>query len=334
MIYINAVINKFLFDYNLIKFNIFINMDTNMKKYLKYSPLVKEALDNNKPVVALESTIITHGMEYPQNYETAISVEEVIKNKGAIPATIAIIDGIINIGLTNEQIFEISKNKQSYEKCTTRDLSYIISKKKNGSTTVAATMFCAELANIKVFVTGGIGGVHYGNDWDVSADLTELSRTQICVVCAGPKAILDINRTIEVLETYSVPVVGYQTDYLPEFYFSKGDFKLKIRADEHKEIADIFKVQIDLNIKSGMLVTIPVPEEHSADKQLVKEGINKAIKKAEELNIRGHLITPFLLKEVNEITKGKSSDANIALIKNNAINGALISVELNKLINN
>jgi pseudouridine-5'-phosphate glycosidase len=267
-------------------------------------------------------------MEYPQNYNTAISVEREIREKGAIPATIVILDGKIRIGLTEEEIHQVSKNKSHFEKCTTRDLPYIISQKKSGSTTVAATMYLAKLAGIDVFVTGGIGGVHYGDDWDVSADLTELSRTPIVVVCAGIKSILDINRTLEVLETYSVPVIGLKTDTFPEFFFTEGDHKVKIRLDSHKEIADLFDISIDLGLKSGVLVGVPVPKEESADKELVKDKIKQALYNASQLNIRGPAITPFLLREVNDLSCGKSSEANVALIRNNAIQGALISIEL------
>ena len=302
-------------------------------KYIKCSEEVKKALIEGKPVVALESTIITHGMEFPQNYDTAIAVEREIRNNGAIPATIVILNGEIRVGLSEDEILEISQNKEGFEKCTTRDLPFVITQKKNGSTTVAATMICASRAGIKVFVTGGIGGVHFGDDWDVSADLTELSKTPVIVVCAGVKSILDINRTLEVLETYSIPVIGFKTDLFPEFYFSDGDYKVKTRFDTHIDIAKMFDCSLNLGLKSGMLVAVPVPKEQSADKNLVQKGIKDALLKAKELNIRGPSITPFLLKEVNELTKGKSSEANVALIRNNATQGALISVELSKLTN-
>lgn len=293
-----------------------------------FSEEVLNALKNNLPIVALESTIITHGMEYPQNYETAITVENVVKENGSIPATIAIIDGKINIGLSNEKIKEMAINKNKFKKCTTRDLAFSLINKENGSTTVAATMFCANKAGIKVFATGGIGGVHYGNDWDVSADLTELGRTPVIVVCAGVKSILDINRTLEVLETYSVPVIGYDTDVFPEFFFSEGDFKVKNNIKETSKIAQIYNKQIDLGLKNGMLVAVPVPKESSADKDLVKSKIKEALDKCEKLKIKGADITPFLLKEVNELTHGESSKANIALIKNNAKIASLIAVNI------
>lgn len=293
-----------------------------------FSDEVINALKNNLPIVALESTIITHGMEYPQNYETAISVENVVKENGSIPATIAIIDGKINIGLSNEKIKEMAINKNKFKKCTTRDLAFSLINKENGSTTVAATMFCANKAGIKVFATGGIGGVHYGNDWDVSADLTELGRTPVIVVCAGVKSILDINKTLEVLETYSVPVIGYDTDVFPEFFFAEGDFKVKNNIKETSKIAKIYNKQIDLGLKNGMLVAVPVPKESSADKDLVKSKIKEALEKCDKLKIKGADITPFLLKEVNELTHGESSKANIALIKNNAKIASLIAVNI------
>ena len=298
---------------------------------LKFSKEVKEALIQNKPVVALESTIITHGMEYPQNYETAILVENEIRENGAVPATIVIINGEVRIGLTEEEIKDVAFNKKNYEKCTTRDIPFILNKKGNGSTTVAATMFFAEKAKIKVFATGGIGGVHFGDDWDVSADLTELSRTSVMVVCAGAKSILNINKTLEVLETYSVPVIGLDTDTFPEFYFSDGDNKIKNNIKDHKSIAEVFKLHLDLGMKSGIVVGVPVPKEFSANKEVVKEKISQALKKCEELKIKGPEITPFLLKEVNDLTEGESSKSNVALIKNNSKHAALIALELSKL---
>ena len=299
----------------------------NIKDFV-FSDEVLDGLKNNKPIVALESTIITHGMEYPQNYDTAIAVENVVRENGSIPATIAIIEGKINIGLSNEKIKDMAINKKLFKKCTTRDLAFALIEKDNGSTTVAATMICANIAGIKVFATGGIGGVHYGNDWDVSADLTELSRTPVIVVCAGVKSILDINRTLEVLETYSVPVIGYDTDIFPEFFFSDGDFKVKNNIKDPKKIAQIYNKQIELGLKNGMLVSVPVPKESSADKDLVKSKIKEALEKCDKLKIKGADITPFLLKEVNNLTHGESSKANIALIKNNAKIASLIAVNI------
>lgn len=302
-----------------------------MNKDYILSEEIKQALLNNQPIVALESTIITHGMEYPQNFETAISVEKVIRENNAIPATIAILEGKIRVGLSEDEIKQMSIDKKSFSKCTVSDLPFIVTKNGNGSTTVAATMFIARQAGIKIFATGGIGGVHFGDDWDVSADLTELGRTQVMVVCAGAKSILDINRTIEVLETLSVPVIGYNTDTFPEFFFSEGNYKIKNNISSHKEIAGVFNKHLELGCKSGMLVGVPVPQEHSADKDLVTSKIKEALKKADELKIRGPAITPFLLKEVNELTGGKSSTANVALIKNNAKQAAIIACELSKL---
>jgi pseudouridine-5'-phosphate glycosidase len=294
-----------------------------------YSEEVKKALDNKQAVVALESTIITHGMEYPVNYETAIEVENTIRQNGATPATIVICEGEIRVGLTKEEINQISQNKKSFIKCSTRDLPYALLKRANGSTTVAATMFIAHMAGIKIFVTGGIGGVHFGDDMDISADLVELSRTPVSVICAGAKSILDIPKTLEFLETYCVPVVGFKTDRFPEFFFTDGDCDVKVRLDSEKECAGLINYTHNiLNMKCGLIFANPVPEEQQANKDLVKEMIKVALDNAKRDGIKGAAITPYLLKAINELTGGESCRSNIALILNNARLGARISVEL------
>lgn len=296
-----------------------------------FSEEVKGALDNNLPIVALESTIITHGMEFPINYETAAKVEQTIRDNGAIPATIVILDGQLVIGLSDEKLKEISQNKTGFVKCSTRDIPYALMKKLNGSTTVAATMYIAALSGIKVFVTGGIGGVHFGEDMDISADLVELGRTPVTVVCAGAKSILDIPRTLEFLETYSVPVIGFKTNKFPEFFFTEGDCEAKIRLESEKECAEFINCTHNiLKMKSGILVAVPVPEELQANKGTVKAAISKALQKSRDENVKGAAVTPMLLKEVNSLTGGESCNSNIALIVNNAKVGAKISVELSK----
>ena len=299
---------------------------------IEYSEEVLKAKQSNLPIVALESTIITHGMEYPVNYTTASKVEETVRQNGAVPATIVILKGKIHVGLSNEKLKEISENKSDFIKCSTRDIPYALLKKKNGSTTVAATMFISNLAGIKVFVTGGIGGVHYGNDMDISTDLIELSRTPVTVICAGAKSILDIPRTMEFLETFSVPVVGFGCDKFPEFFFANGDCDVKIRMDSEKEIAELIDMSFNqLKMKNGILVGVPVPEEAGVDKSKIKEAIKEALNECEKLKIKGNKITPFLLKKINDLTNGESCDTNVKLIINNAMHGAKICKELYEL---
>jgi pseudouridine-5'-phosphate glycosidase len=300
---------------------------------IEYSEEVLKAKQSNLPIVALESTIITHGMEYPINYTTASKVEETVRQNGAVPATIVILKGKIHVGLSNEKLKEISENKSDFIKCSTRDIPYALLKKKNGSTTVAATMFISNLAGIKVFVTGGIGGVHYGNDMDISTDLVELSRTPVTVICAGAKSILDIPRTMEFLETFSVPVVGFGCDKFPEFFFANGDCDVKIRMDSEKEIAELIDMSFNqLKMKNGILVGVPVPEEAGVDKSKIKEAIKEALNECEKLKIKGNKITPFLLKKINDLTNGESCDTNVKLIINNAKVGAGICKGLFELM--
>lgn len=294
-----------------------------------YSEEVKQALQEHKPVVALESTIITHGMEYPVNYTTCKSVEDTVRKNGATPATICILNGIINVGLNNETLESISKNKSDFIKCSTRDIPQALMQKKNGSTTVAATMYIAYRAGIKVFVTGGIGGVHYGNDMDISGDLIELSRTPVTVICAGAKSILDVPKTLEYLETFNVPVIGFGCDKFPEFFFANGDSDAKVRLNSCEEVANFVDMTFNrIKMMCGILVAVPVPEELGCDKTKIKAAIKEALEECKKEGIKGNKITPFLLKKVNDLTGGMSCDTNVKLILNNAEKGAGIAKHL------
>lgn len=294
--------------------------------YLDIKEEVKHALEQNLPVVALESTIISHGMPYPQNVEMAKRCEEIIRENGAVPATIAIINGRIKIGLTDEDLNLLATSK-NVAKVSRRDLAKVISTKQIGATTVASTMICANMAGIKFFVTGGIGGVHRGYEetLDVSADLDELGRTNVNVICAGAKSILDLPRTLEYLETKGVPVVGYQTDYLPQFFTRESEYKLNLRLDTPAEIAEMIKTKDELELSGGVLITNPIPEESSMDKKYIDSLIDKAINEANEKHIIGKDVTPFLLAKIVEESGGKSLEANIALVYNNAKVGAQIA---------
>ena len=294
--------------------------------YLDIKEEVKHALEQNLPVVALESTIISHGMPYPQNVEMAKKCEENIRENGAIPATIAIINGRIKVGLTEEDLNLLATSK-NVAKVSRRDLAKVISTKQIGATTVASTMICANMAGIKFFVTGGIGGVHRGYEetLDVSADLDELGRTNVNVICAGAKSILDLPRTLEYLETKGVPVVGYQTDYLPQFFTRESEYKLNLRLDTPTEIAEMIKTKDELELGGGVLITNPIPEEASMDKKYIDGLIDKAINEANEKHIIGKDVTPFLLAKIVEESGGKSLEANIALVYNNAKVGAQIA---------
>ena len=294
--------------------------------YLDIKEEVKHALEQNLPVVALESTIISHGMPYPQNVEMAKKCEEIIRENGAIPATIAIINGRIKVGLTDEDLNLLATSK-NVAKVSRRDLAKVISTKQIGATTVASTMICANMAGIKFFVTGGIGGVHRGYEetLDVSADLDELGRTNVNVICAGAKSILDLPRTLEYLETKGVPVVGYQIDYLPQFFTRESEYKLNLRLDTPTEIAEMIKTKDELELSGGVLITNPIPEEASMDKKYIDSLIDKAINEANEKHIIGKDVTPFLLAKIVEESGGKSLKANIALVYNNAKVGAQIA---------
>lgn len=297
-----------------------------MKHLLDYTLEVKEALESGKPVVALESTIISHGMPYPENVKMAKEVEEVIRENGAVPATIALMDGRIKIGLTNEDL-ELLATSQNVRKTSRRDLAYVLSAKEIGATTVATTMICAELAGIAIFVTGGIGGVHRGAEttMDISADLEELSQTNVAVICAGAKSILDIGLTLEYLETKGVPVVGYGTDAFPAFYSATSQFASNFRADSPEEVADMLKVKWELGLNGGAVIANPIPNEASLDEQEISTIIEQALQEATDNGIKGKDVTPFLLGKVKELTEGKSLEANIALVMNNAKIGAQIA---------
>ena len=289
------------------------------ENYIIISEEVKEAINGNKAVVALESTIISHGMPYPQNYDTALLVENTVRKNNAVPATIAIIDGKIKVGLSLRDLEIISTGKNIL-KASRRDLPVIISKKLHAATTVSATMICAALASLKIFATGGIGGVHRNaqNTFDISADLTELSITNIAVVSAGVKSILDIGLTLEYLETMGVPVIGYRTDEFPAFYTRQSGYKVNYRLDSPEEIAEAMKVKRELGLNGGMIIANPVPEEFSMDKKIIDEAIEASLIKADENNIKGKDVTPFLLSEINNITGGTSLESNIKLVMNNA----------------
>lgn len=303
-----------------------------MKKYLDINPEVKTALEQGKPVVALESTIISHGMPYPKNVETALNVEKIIRDNGAVPATIAILSGKLKVGLTEEEIEYLGKAPKVI-KASRRDIPYIVSKKLDGATTVASTMIVASLAGIKVFATGGIGGVHRGatETFDISADLEELANTNVAVVCAGAKSILDIGLTLEYLETHGVPVVGYQTEEMPAFYTRKSGYKVDYKLDTPEEIAKMLKAKWDLGLNGGMVVANPIEEQYQMDYDIITNAINKAVKQADENGIKGKDTTPFLLAKVKEITGGDSLESNIMLVYNNASLGAKIAVELSKI---
>ena len=298
----------------------------NLDNYIDISPEILNAIKKKLPIVALESTIISHGMPYPKNIETAIMVEETVRANDAIPATIAIIKGRIKVGLTRDEIDFLATNDE-VQKVSRRDLAIAVAQKTSGSTTVASTMIIASLAKIAVFATGGIGGVHRGaeNTLDVSADLEELSKTNVCVVCAGAKAILDIGLTLEYLETKGVPVIGYKTLDLPAFYSTESGFKVDYRIDSAADIAQILKTKWDLSIDGGVLVTIPIPQEFELTLDVMNKAINEAITQADSENIIGKEITPFLLSKVNELTHGESLEANMKLIKNNAALAAKIA---------
>ena len=303
-----------------------------MKKYLDISEEVKKALDEKKPIVALESTIISHGMPYPKNVETALRVEEEVRKNGAVPATIAIIGGRLRAGLTKDEIQYFGKKGTLITKASRRDIPALIARKEDGATTVAATMIIASLAGIDVFATGGIGGVHRGAEktMDISADMDELSKSELMVVCAGAKAILDLPLTMEYLETKGVNVIGYTTDELPAFYTRKSGLKVVWRCDTPKEIADIWKVQKDIYPGTGLLVTNPIPEEYSMDSEYINKEIDIAIEEMNKLGIKGKETTPYLLDKIQKLTGGESLEANIRLVLNNAMLASKVAVELNK----
>ena len=304
----------------------------NLSAYLSVSDEVREALAAGKPVVALESTIISHGMPYPKNVETALNVEKIIRENGAVPATVAILGGKITVGCTPDQIEYLGKKGLAVTKASRRDLPVLLSRGEDGATTVTTTMIGAAMAGIRVFATGGIGGVHRGAEttMDISADLEELAETPVTVICAGAKSILDLGLTLEYLETKGVPVIGYGTEELPAFYTNRSGFKVDYRLDTPKEIADAFRVKLACGLKGGMLVTNPIPAEYAMDPEYISRNIDEAIAECNRLGIRGKQTTPYLLDKIQKLTGGKSLEANIRLVYNNARLGALVAAEMCK----
>jgi pseudouridine-5'-phosphate glycosidase len=303
-----------------------------LEQYIEITKEIKQALIENKPVVALESTIISHGMPYPENVESARNSERIIREEGAIPATIAIIGGKIKIGLENDELEYMGKNNK-IKKASRRDMAMLIAKKIDGATTVATTMLCANLAGIKVFATGGIGGVHRfaQETFDISADLMELANTDVAVVCAGAKSILDIGLTLEYLETQGVPVIGYKTDDFPAFYTRKSGFSVDYRSDSYAEIALALKTKWDLGLKGGMVIANPIPVEYEMEFEFINNAIDNVVSEAFEKGIRGKEMTPFILAKLHETTGNKSLFANKQLVYSNVKVAANIAIELAKL---
>ena len=300
-----------------------------MEQFLVYSDEVRAARAAGKPIVALESTIISHGMPYPQNVQTAREVEQIIRDGGAVPATIAIIDGKICVGLSDPQLEQLG-NTEGVLKVSRRDLPYVLSQKKLGATTVAATMICAELADIRVFVTGGIGGVHRGaqTSFDISADLQELAHTSVAVVCAGAKSILDLPLTLEYLETHGVPVVSVGQAQFPAFFTRESGLNADFQLDSAAELADFIRTKWQLGLNGGVVVANPVPEAHAMPKAEIDAMTEQALREAEAQGVNGKAVTPFLLARIKQLTGGRSLDTNIALVKNNAVLGAALAVQL------
>lgn len=305
----------------------------NLEKYLVVSDEVKKAIKEGKPVVALESTIISHGMPYPKNVETALNVEKIVRDNGAIPATIAIIKGKITVGISKDEIEYLGKKGLNVPKASRRDLPVILAQGMDGATTVATTMIAAAMAGVKVFGTGGIGGVHRGAEttMDISADLEELAGTPVCVVCAGCKSILDIGLTLEYLETKGVTVVGYKTAEMPAFYTTHSGFGVDYKLDTPKEIAEAFHVKEDCGLRGGMVVGNPIPDEYAMDPDYINANIDAAIKEANEKGIKGKEITPFLLDKIQKLTGGASLEANIKLVYNNVAVAAQIAKEYSNI---
>ena len=305
----------------------------NLNKYLDIAPEVQQALADGRPVVALESTIISHGMPYPKNVETALLVEQTLRDNGAVPATIAILGGRLKAGLSKEEITYLGKSGRKVAKVSRRDLPVICARGMDGATTVTTTMMIAHMAGIQVFATGGIGGVHRGAEttMDISADLEELASTPVMVVCAGAKSILDLGLTLEYLETHGVPVLGYGTKELPAFYTRKSGFEVDYRVDTPAELAAAFRASLDLGLRGGMLVTNPIPEEFAMDHEVINRAIDEAVAQANAQGIHGKATTPFLLAKVKELTGGDSLDSNIQLVFNNARLAAQTAAELCRL---
>ncbi len=299
---------------------------------LAYSQEVAQARSRNQAVVALESTIISHGMPWPQNLETARELEAIVRQNGAIPATIAVLKGKIQVGLERDQLEQLAKDPQ-VQKVSRRDLPLVLASGQPGATTVAATMICAQMAGIKLFATGGIGGVHRGGEdsMDVSADLTELAQSNVAVVCAGAKAILDIGRTLEYLETHGVPVIGYGTAAFPAFYTRESGFLANARMDQPQEVAKMLAIKWSLGLNGGVIIGNPVPEQDALEASICEDAIQKALAEAEAAQISGKRVTPFLLRRIKELTAGDSLVTNIALVRNNAAVAAQIAVCLQQL---
>ena len=303
-----------------------------MNRYLEISPEVQSALAEGKPVVALESTIISHGMPYPQNVETAMNVERIVRENGAVPATIAIIGGRLKAGLSADEIEYLGKKGYDVTKASRRDLPVLVARGADGATTVATTMIIAAMAGIRVFATGGIGGVHRGAEvtMDISADLEELARTPVLVVCAGAKSILDLGLTLEYLETKGVPVIGYGTSELPAFYTRKSGFGVDYRLDTPDEVAAAFRAKLEMGLEGGMLVTNPIPEQYSMDPDVINRAIDEAVAEAHAKGIRGKQTTPFLLAKIKDLTGGDSLASNIRLVYINAALAAKVAGKLDK----
>ncbi|MEZ4964443.1 MAG: pseudouridine-5'-phosphate glycosidase [Saprospiraceae bacterium] len=295
--------------------------------YLTCSPEVRAAVEDRRPVVALESTIISHGMPYPKNVETALRVEKTVRDAGAVPATCAIIGGRLKAGLSAGEIETLGKAGQAIPKASRRDLPFLVSQGKHGATTVASTMIVAHMAGIRIFATGGIGGVHRGaaDTMDISADLQELANTSVAVVSAGAKSVLDLGLTLEYLETVGVPVIGFGTDEFPAFYTRHSGFGVDYRLDTPGEVAALLKAKWEMGLAGGVLIANPVPEQHQLDAGQMHRAIDAALADAEEKGIKGKAVTPFLLAAIEQLTGGKSLEANIELVLNNALLGAEVA---------
>lgn len=306
-----------------------------MKSYIEIHPDVQKAIKEHQPIVALESTIITHGMPYPENVKMAKRVESIIRHEGAVPATIAIINGIIKIGLSEDEIEYLAKAKDVI-KVSKRDFGYVLSQKKDGATTVSGTMLAANMAGIKVFATGGIGGVHREGHitFDISRDLEELSEINVLVVCAGAKAILDLKLTLEYLETKGVEVLGYQTKELPAFYTKDSGLELDYLMKDAKDIASLMQAKWEVGLKGGILVANPIPDMYSMNREEIEDTIEKALQEAKEKGIHGKETTPFLLAKIKDLTKGDSLDANLELVYHNALIASKIAIEYERCIKN
>lgn len=301
-----------------------------MRRYVSYSEEVKEAMRYDKPLVALESTIITYGMPFPENVQAAREVQQIVRDNGAVPATIAMMDGKIKIGLSDEELERFGDSK-GVVKASRRDISYLIATKQPGATTVAASMFFADLARIRVFTTGAIGGVHRGVEqtMDISADLDEFARTSVAVVCSGAKSILDIGKTLEYLETKGVPVMGYQTDTFPAFYTKSSAYHVDYRVDDIDMLAEILRVKWNLGLQGSAIIANPIPQQYAMDEQYMEKLVSDALEEASQLGVSGKELTPHMLKKVQELTEGKSLEANIALVKSNAELAAKLAVSYN-----